>query len=99
MKDRSGKIITTEREQESRLVEHFPSMLNRPDPTTEFSGATQKEQLHIITDTPSKAELTKAIQVMNTGKTAGVDGIQTELLKMDIVTSTDVCLHCLFNSI
>ena len=70
VEDRSGKIITTEREQESRWVEHFQSVLNRPEPTTEFPGITQKEQLHILTDTPSKAEITKAIQVMNTEKAA-----------------------------
>ena len=35
---------------------------------------------------------------MKTGKAAGIDGIQAELLKADIVTATDVS-YSLFNTI
>ena len=32
--DRQGRILTTEAEQEARLMEHFSEVLNRPPPTT-----------------------------------------------------------------
>ena len=32
VKDKQGKVITTEREQAARWVQHFEEVLNRPDP-------------------------------------------------------------------
>ncbi|CAG2230400.1 unnamed protein product [Mytilus edulis] len=36
VKDNNGKIITTEREQAARWVEHFKAVLNRPEPINDF---------------------------------------------------------------
>ena len=95
VKDKKGKIITTEKEQAARWVEHFKDILNRPEPTVIFEGAPQKDDLKICTDPPSKEEITKAIKSMKPGKAAGIDGIQAELLKADMGTATEE-LHSLF---
>ncbi|XP_076101178.1 uncharacterized protein LOC143070963 [Mytilus galloprovincialis] len=98
VKDKNGKIITTEREQAARWVEHFKAVLNRPEPINEFQEAPQLEELDINTDPPSKEEITKAIKSMKSGKAAGIDGLQAELLKADINTATAI-LHDLFKDI
>ncbi|CAG2208857.1 unnamed protein product [Mytilus edulis] len=98
VKDKNGKIITTERKQAARWVEHFKAVLNRPEPKNEFQGAPQFEDLDISNDPPSKEEITKAIKSMKSGKAACIDGIQAELLKADINTPT-VILHDLFKDI
>jgi len=98
VKDKSGNIISTEREQATRWVEHFRAVLNRPEPTIAFKGRPQLEDLDISTDPPSEEEIMKAIKSMKSGKAAGIDGIQAELLKVDIHTAT-VTLHGLFKDI
>ncbi|XP_071147395.1 uncharacterized protein [Mytilus edulis] len=95
VKDKHGKIITSEREQVARWVEHFKAVLNRPEPINEFQGAPSLEELDISTDPPSKVEIAKAIKSTKSGKAAGIDGLQAELLKNDINTATAM-LHDLF---
>ena len=91
-------MITTEREQAERWLEHFKEVLNRPEPNTVFEGIQQQNDLNINFGPPSKDELTKAIKSRKSGKASGIDGIQAELLKADLTTATDV-IYKLFNSI
>jgi hypothetical protein len=98
VKDKSGNILSTEREQATRWVEHFRAVLNRPEPTIAFQGTPQLEDLDISSDPPSEEEIMKAIKSMKSRKAAGIDGIQAELLKVDIHTAT-VTLHGLFKDI
>ena len=83
VKNAKGKVITSEREQAERWLEHFKEVLNRPKPNTAFEGIQQQNDLNINSGTPSKDEITKAIKSMKSGKASGIDEIQAELLKAD----------------
>ena len=86
MKNAKGKVITSEREQAERWLEHFKEVLNRPEPNTAFEGIQEQNDLNINSGTPSKDEITKAIKSMKSGKALGIDGTQAELLKADLTT-------------
>ena len=49
-------------------------------------------QLEVNTNPPTKAEVSKAIKSLKSGKAAGTDGIPPEALEADVQTSTEM-LH------
>ena len=98
IRDSFGKVLTNESDQAARWVQHFQSVLNRPDPVTALDELPQEDSLDITTDPPSKAEVLRALRAMKSGKAPGVDGILTEMLKADADAATDV-LTDLFGSI
>ena len=56
MKDKHGNIISTEREQTERWVEHFREVLNRPEPDELAEIDPSDVLLDIDTSPPSKGE-------------------------------------------
>jgi len=92
VKDKSGNSIASEEEQRARWAEHFQETLNRPAPAAPPVIPPPTHLLDINTNPPSKAEITKAIKSLKSGKAAGPDGIPPEALKADIQTSTEM-LH------
>ena len=56
VKNEEGKVITTEKEQAARWVEHFKEVPNRPQPN-EAANPEPSEGLNINTDPPSRAEV------------------------------------------
>ena len=98
VKDKQGKVITTDKEQAARWKQHFQEVLNRPDPAESADSPPSEVNLDIETKPPNTAEVRSAIENMRNGKAPGIDSLQTELLKADICTSTWV-LTDLFHKI
>ena len=96
VKDKQGKVITTERKQAARWVQHFEEVLNRPDPEEPANPPSSASYLDIGT---SIAEVRLAIADLKNGKAPGIDSLQAELLKADIVTSSSWLLTDLFGKI
>lgn len=93
MKDKAGKIITTEREEAARWREHFQTVLNRPEPATPCEeGNEAAAELPISTDPPTKEEIVAAIRTMKIGKAPCIDTIHAEMLKADPETAATVLL-------
>ena len=57
VKNTNGKVITTERKQAERWLEHFKEVLNRPEPNTVFEGIQQQNDLNIIFGPPSNLKM------------------------------------------
>ena len=98
VKDKEGKLLTTEKEQEDRWTEHFQEVLNRPSPdiTTEISESDS--DLDINTERPAKQEIITAIKNLKNGKSPGQDNLDAELFKADPELSADI-LQPLFTTI
>lgn len=98
VKDKTGRIITSEEEQRRRWVEHFEEVLNRPPPQIVPDIPLAEEPLNISIDPPTKAEIIKAIKSLKTGKAPGPDGIPPEALKANTATTAEM-LHPLLAKI
>ena len=88
VKDKQGKVLTTEREQAARWVQHFEEVLNRPDPEEPADPPPSELYLDIDTSLPGIAEVRSAIENMKNGKASGIDSLQAELFKADISTTS-----------
>lgn len=98
VKNKNGEVITREEDQRARWAEHFRETLNRPPPPAPPDIPPAVQLFDINTNPPTKAEITKAIKTLKSGKAAGPDGIPPEALKADIQTSTEM-LHPLLKKI
>ena len=83
VKDSSGNIISEESKRNRRWKEHFESLLNRPDPTTQPDISPAEETLDIDTDPPTLEEVKQAIKAMKNGKAGGLDGVTADMLKAE----------------
>ena len=90
MKDKNGVTITDEAKERARWAEHFQEILNRPPPQVPPDIPPAGNQLEVNTNPPTKAEVSKAIKSLKSGKAAGPDGIPPEALKADVQTSTEM---------
>ena len=95
VKDKEGKIVTTEEGERKRWVEHFKEVLNRPPPETLPNILPAEDMLDVETGPPTKAEVIKAIKKLKSGQAAGPDGIPPEALKGDSTTSAEMLLPLL----
>ena len=98
VKDKSGKVLSNQKEQCERWKEYFEELLNRPPPTEPPVIPPAETTLPISTNRPTRTEIKKAIQMLRSGKAAGPDEIPPEALKADINRTVDV-LHDLFGKI
>ena len=96
VKDKNGNTISGEEEQRARWAEHFMETLNRPAPSVPPDIPPPTELLDIITNPPTKAEVTKAIKSLKSGKAAGPDRIPPEALKADVQTSAEMIHQLLY---
>ena len=90
VKDKNGETITDEAKERARWAEHFQEILNRPPPQVPPDVPPTGNQLEVNTNPPTKAEVSKAIKSLKSGKAAGPDGIPPEALKADVQTSTEM---------
>ena len=81
-------MITTEREQAARWVQHFGEVLNRPDPEAPADPPPSESYLDIDSSPPGIAEVRSAIENMKNGKAPGIDSLQAKLFKADISTTS-----------
>jgi len=95
VKNKDGKLLTTEREQMARWVEHFNGVLNMPEPNITAQPSARDNDLEISTDPPTLGEIKEAILAMKNWKAPGCDAITAEMLKADVDTTASA-LHCLF---
>ena len=87
VKDKAGKLLTTEAEVKKRWEEHFCEVLNRPVPETPADIAEPEAELDISDTYITKEEIKKAIKETASGKSTGVDAISAEVLKVDLETA------------
>ncbi|XP_068670942.1 uncharacterized protein [Montipora foliosa] len=90
VKDKNGETITDEAKERARWAEHFQEILKRPSPQVPPDIPPAANQLAVSINPPTKAEVSKAIKSLKSGKAAGPDGIPPEALKADVQTSTEM---------
>lgn len=83
VKDKNGTLLTSEREQEMRWMEHFKEVLNRPPPTVVPNIQEATIDLDVNTDVPTRREVIQAINSLKNGKAPGNDNLNAELFKAD----------------
>ena len=98
VKNKSGEIITDEKEQLERWKEHFEELLNRPIPTDRPVITPRETPLNINTSKPSKLEIKRAISLLKNGKATGPDGVPAEAIKADTNISVEM-MHNLLGKI
>lgn len=98
IKDRQGKLLTTEKEQEERWAEHFREVLNRPPPDETADIPEAVEDLNINTNPPTKEEIVTTIKTLKNGKSPGHDNLDAELFKADPELAADI-LQPLFSAV
>lgn len=98
VKDKQGKLITSEKEQDDRWKEHFEEVLNRPEPSSQAHIQEAHIDLDIATEKPSKAEIFKAITSLKNNKASGNDQLPAEIFQADPNLAADI-LHPLFTKI
>ncbi|XP_071479245.1 uncharacterized protein, partial [Diadema antillarum] len=100
IKNKEGKTLASEEEQNARWVEYFQEVLNQPDPPSliDFSEEDIMESLDLDTGQITEAEVFRAINALKNGKAAGIDNISHELLKYSQQDTTKQLTH-LFNKI
>lgn len=99
IKDKDGKLLTTENEVLQRWKQHFSEILNRPEPVSPAVINTDTTiELDISNEYISKVEIRAALKDLKNGKAAGSDDITAEVLKADTDTTIDI-LEKLFRKI
>ncbi|KAI4885603.1 hypothetical protein NFI96_005381 [Prochilodus magdalenae] len=98
VKDKEGKLLTTEREQEARWAEHFREVLNRPPPSEEADIQEAIEDLDVNIAPPEKQEIITAIKSLKNRKAPGQDNLNAELFKADPELATNI-LQPLFTAV
>ena len=98
IKDKQGKLLTSEREQEIRWTEHFKEVLNRPPPVDTANIPEAEKDLNIDVTPPRKEEIVAAIKTLRSGKSPGQDDLTAELFKTDPSVSANI-LQPLFTAI
>ncbi|XP_025085353.1 uncharacterized protein LOC112558855 [Pomacea canaliculata] len=98
VKDKEGKLLTTEREQEARWAEHFREVLNRPPPSEEADIQEAIEDLDVNIAPPEKQEIITAIKSLKNRKAPGQDNLNAELFKADPELAANI-LQPLFTAI
>ena len=88
IKDKKGKLLTTEDAILQRWKEHFSEVLNRPQPETPAEVITEGvEEIDVSTDYLTKDEIKRALKDLKANKATGGDNIAAEVLKADIETT------------
>ena len=80
-----GQMITTEREQAARWVQHFEEVLNRPDPEKPADPPPSESYLDISTSPLGIAEVRSAIENMKTEKPQELIHFKLSCLKRTLI--------------
>ena len=92
IKNKDGKVLTTEEDQMKRWVEYFSEILNRPAPEEEIDIPSAEEILDIDITAPSRTEIEQAISKLKKNKAPGPDGITAE----EILACKEIATETLF---
>jgi hypothetical protein len=98
VKDKQDNVITNEKQQKRRWVEHFKEMYNKVNVNNgieESIDMNTGKQLKINIVAPTKNEIRNAIKKTKNGRSAGTDNIPNELHKADILTAVEAFLKML----
>ena len=68
IKDKDGKLLTSEEVQDTRWAEYLSEILNRPPPETELDISIAGYDLDIKATSPSKEETINAIKALKCNK-------------------------------
>ena len=99
VKDKNGKILSSQDEKKKRWKEHFEEVLNRPRPENPLVVESEGDAIDDIdTGVIRKDEIIKAMKKLKNGKSGGSDGITSEILKADPETTVKY-LEKLFTAI
>ena len=71
LKNKQGVVLTSEKDQAERWVEHFKQVLNHPDPDETANIEPAETPLDIDLDPPNLNEVRKAILTLKSGKHQG----------------------------
>ena len=88
IKDKGGKLLTTERETMERWKEHFTEVLNRPEPEIHADVVTEGvRELDVNTSYITEEEIVLSLRDLKNNKATGIDNIAAEVLKVDMDTT------------
>ena len=92
VKDKNGKMLSTESEVQCRWQEHFSEVLNRPDPEhpAEVPEEDFLEELNISEEPLTKEKIISTVRELKNGKAAGFDEVSPDVLKADPATTADI---------
>ena len=79
VRDKHGKLITSEQQIQERQNEHFEEVLNRPEPTEIAEIPEAETDLAMNTEIPSNIEIIKAIMSLINNKASGNDQLSAEI--------------------
>ncbi|XP_073671663.1 uncharacterized protein [Paramisgurnus dabryanus] len=98
IRNKEGKLLTTEAEQDARWAEHFKEVLNRKSPEENADIPEGEIDLDISIELPTKEEIVAAIKKLKNNKAPGLDNLNAELFKTDPETAAEI-LEPLFRTI
>eukprot|EP00795_Rhopilema_esculentum_P016084 gene16084-7436_t len=83
IKDKNGKILLTQEEQDACWIKHFHEVLNQPSPTTiyDFNAIIPGDLLDVDLNPITEREVEKAIKSLKINKAPGLDQISAEIIK------------------
>lgn len=102
IRNKEGNMLVGEEEQLIRWREHFQEVLNQHSNEIEHpppeAVAAEAPDGNISESAPTKAEIIKAIKVLKTGKSSGIDNLPPEVFKFTPGLTAEI-LHPLFQQI
>ena len=85
IKSKTGKVVSSEEEQNQRCVEQFSEVLNQQNPESLFDFTSENDidgnNSNITFDDITHDELSEAIKTLKSNKASGIDNLPAELLK------------------
>ncbi|KAL1250998.1 hypothetical protein QQF64_018794 [Cirrhinus molitorella] len=81
IKDKEGKLLTSQAEQDVRWAEHFREVLNREPPEEGADIQESEIDLDVNVEPPTKEEIITAIKKLKNNKAPGQDNLNAELFK------------------
>ena len=75
VKDKNGETITDEAKERARWAQHFQEILNRHLPQVPLDIPPAANQLEVSINPPTKAEVSKVIRSLKSGKAADLEAI------------------------
>ncbi|KAL9979771.1 hypothetical protein ACROYT_G017482 [Oculina patagonica] len=89
---KQGALLTTEKEQEERWVEHFQKVLIKEVPEEPAAAQDAEEDLDISIEPSTKEEIVEAIKDLKKGKAPGQDQLNAELFKCHPELAAEILL-------
>ncbi|MGH0144983.1 UNVERIFIED_CONTAM: hypothetical protein FKN15_031142 [Acipenser sinensis] len=93
VRNKNGKLLTTEEEQGRQWGENFREVLNRPEPLQPAEITPAEEDLEMNIEPRSKEETNAAIFSLK-NKAPGMDQLNARLFKADLDTAIEAVLYC-----